>query len=127
MTSRVSAISRSPRTVRRSPTVRRLVRRTRPSRASRSETAVITREFAEDFAAEWITAWNAHDLDRVLEHYADDFELSSPFIVKVAGEPSGVLRGRAAVRAYWAKALALRPELRFELLGVYCGIASIVI
>ncbi len=88
---------------------------------------MITREFAEDFAAEWITAWNAHDLDRVLEHYADDFEFSSPFIVKVAGEPSGVLRGRAAVRAYWAKALALRPELRFELLGVYCGIASIVI
>ena len=23
------------------------------------------------FAAEWIAAWNAHDLDRILAHYAE--------------------------------------------------------
>ena len=27
---------------------------------------MIDRRFAERFAAEWIAAWNSHDLDRVL-------------------------------------------------------------
>lgn len=42
--------------------------------------------FAEQFAADWIDAWNAHDLDRVLAHYSDDFEMSSPVIVQIAGD-----------------------------------------
>jgi ketosteroid isomerase-like protein len=36
--------------------------------------------FAERFAKEWVAAWNAHDLDRVLSHYEDDFEMPSPII-----------------------------------------------
>ena len=68
-------------------------------------------DFARRFAAEWIEAWNAHDLERILAHYADDFEMASPVIVQVAGEPSGVLRGKANVAAYWTKALALRRVL----------------
>ena len=31
---------------------------------------------ANEFAAEWIEAWNAHDLDRILSHYTDDFEMN---------------------------------------------------
>ena len=31
--------------------------------------------FAERFAKEWVAAWNSHDLERVLEHYEDDFEI----------------------------------------------------
>lgn len=33
----------------------------------------ITQAFAQQFSREWIDAWNAHDLDRVLSHYADAF------------------------------------------------------
>lgn len=84
-------------------------------------------DFAHRFAAEWIAAWNAHDLERVLGHYADDFEMSSPLIVQVAGEPSGTLKGKAAVGAYWRRALDLMPGLRFELLTVLVGIGSIVL
>ncbi|WP_226860359.1 hypothetical protein [Acidithiobacillus thiooxidans] len=51
--------------------------------------------FAEHFAADWIASWNAHDLERVMSHYDDDFEMSSPVIVQVTGEPSGMLRGKA--------------------------------
>jgi ketosteroid isomerase-like protein len=32
----------------------------------------VTREFADPFAEEWIAAWNAHDLPRILSHYEDD-------------------------------------------------------
>ncbi len=88
---------------------------------------MITRAFAEAFSAEWIEAFNRHDLDRVLSHYSEDFEMSSPFIIKVAGEPSGTLKGRAAIRAYWSKALTLRPDLHFRLVTVFSGVDSVVI
>lgn len=61
---------------------------------------MITREFADRFAQEWIDAWNSHNLERVLSHYADDFEMSSPYIAQIAGEPSGVLKGKPAVAVY---------------------------
>jgi len=88
---------------------------------------VISSEFAASFAAEWIAAWNAHDLERVLAHYADDFEMASPVIAQLMAEPSGVLRGKESIRAYWAKALALLPELHFELGEVLVGAASVTI
>ena len=37
-------------------------------------------------------------------------------------EPSGTLRGKAAVRAYWAKGLALPPTIKFELLADHAGV-----
>lgn len=83
--------------------------------------------FAEQFATEWIDSWNAHDLDRVLAHYADDFEMSSPIIVQMVEEPSGILRGKAAVRTYWTMALERIPDLHFELISVLAGVMSIVL
>lgn len=83
--------------------------------------------FAENFAADWIDSWNAHDLARVLAHYADDFEMSSPFIIQLAQEPSGILRGKSAVRTYWQKALEQIPDLRFELISVLAGVGSITL
>ena len=56
--------------------------------------------FARHFAQVWVDAWNAHDLDRVLAHYEDDFVFQSPMIAVFTGEPSGRLQGKAAVRAY---------------------------
>ena len=44
------------------------------------------------FFTEWIAAWNARDLERVLAHYHEDFEMTSPVIVQIAGEPSGTNR-----------------------------------
>jgi len=82
---------------------------------------MIDRAWAASFAREWVEAWNSHDLERIFSHYVDDFEMSSPLIVERMKEPSGVLRGKAAIRPYWTLALQLQPLLRFELLGVYVG------
>lgn len=87
----------------------------------------ITREFAEHFSAEWIAAWNDHDLDRILSHYAEDFTMSSPYIAQIAGEPSGKLEGKAAVGAYWKKALERMPDLRFEHHATLVGAGSVTI
>ena len=88
---------------------------------------VIPMATARAFADEWVAAWNSHDLERILAHYSDDFEMSSPVIIERMKEPSGVLRGKAAIRAYWGPALGMEPRIRFELLGVYAGVRSIVI
>lgn len=77
--------------------------------------------FARHFAQVWVDAWNAHDLDRVLAHYEDDFVFQSPMIAVFTGEPSGRLQGKAAVRAYWSAALARLPALHFELKDVLLG------
>lgn len=83
--------------------------------------------FAEHFAKDWIDAWNSHDLARILSHYDDDFEMSSPVIIQLAGEAGGTLRGKAAVGAYWAKALQLIPDLHFELITTLVGVNSITL
>jgi hypothetical protein len=88
---------------------------------------MIDKEFADHFAVDWIDSWNSHNLDRVLSHYADDFEMSSPVIVKVTGEPSGTLKGKQKVGAYWATALQLIPDLHFELVTTLVGVDSITL
>jgi len=87
----------------------------------------VNSKFANDFAAEWIAAWNAHDLPRVLSHYTEDFEMSSPKIVQIVGKTDGRLVGKNTVAAYWATALARIADLRFELLAVLHGVDSVVL
>ena len=88
---------------------------------------MVDKEFAVHFAEEWIAAWNSHDLDRILSHYSEDLAFSGPFVTRVTGEASGVLKGKEHVRSYWAKALQLVPELRFELIDTLLGINSVVL
>jgi hypothetical protein len=83
--------------------------------------------FAEHFANDWIDSWNSHDLLRILTHYVGDFVMSSPKIILLADEPSGTLHGKAAVGAYWAKALQLIPDLHFELITTLVGVNSITL
>jgi len=93
----------------------------------RGKEGIMEKGFAERFAKEWIAAWNSHDLERILAHYEDDFEMSSPIITTLIGERSGKLRGKVAVGAYWAKALRSIPNLRFELLAALAGVNSITV
>jgi hypothetical protein len=86
---------------------------------------MMTHDEAQQFAADWIAAWNAHDLDRILSFYEDDFEMTSPLIVQRMSEPSGMLKGKEKIRPYWAIGLAAQPPLRFELLAVFRGVRSI--
>ena len=88
---------------------------------------MIIREFAEHFAQEWIAAWNSHDLAKILSHYSEDFEMASPYIAQIANEPSGVLRGKAAVGAYWEAALQRMPDLHFEHVSTLVGAQSLTI
>jgi ketosteroid isomerase-like protein len=74
---------------------------------------MIDRTFAEHFAKEWIDAWNAHDLDAILAHYADDVVFHSPRIALVMGEQIDLVAGKPALARYWRKALANARDLHF--------------
>lgn len=82
---------------------------------------------AQQFAREWVDAWNSHDLDRILSHYADDFQMTSPFIATIMNEPTGTIKGKERVRAYWAQALERLPDLHFDLIEVLASVDSITI
>lgn len=88
---------------------------------------MLDEKFARAFAKEWIEAWNSHDLERVLAHYADDFEMQSPLISTIVGERSGRLKGKEAVREYWVKGLQLLPDLHFELVRILVGVEGITL
>lgn len=88
---------------------------------------MITTEQARQLANDWIAAWNAHDLDRILALYTDDFEMASPYIVQIARRADGRLRGKAAVGDYWRKALEKYPDLHFDLIDVLVGADSVVL
>jgi ketosteroid isomerase-like protein len=88
---------------------------------------MIDRTFALKFAGDWMIAWNDHDLARILSHYSDDIEFTSPFVLPIAGERSGTLRGKKIVGAYWERALKQMSGLHFELIDVTVGVDSICI
>lgn len=83
---------------------------------------VLEPDAARAFASAWIAAWNAHDVEAVLAHYADDVTFTSPIAITIGDTPSGTVVGKPALRAYWTKALTLVPALHFELLDVLTGV-----
>lgn len=89
--------------------------------------AMLTGEWVKEFSQEWVRSWNAHDLDAILSHYAEGVVLTSPVAARLLGDPSGNVRGKAALRAYFSKGLAAYPDLKFELVDVMSGLSSVVL
>jgi hypothetical protein len=82
---------------------------------------------ARDFVQAWLRAWNAHDLEAVLSHFADEVTFTSPVAARIVEGSGGVITGKAALREYWREGLRRIPDLRFELVGTYVGVDTIVI
>ena len=53
--------------------------------------------------------------------------MTSPFIASMMDEPSGTIKGKENVWAYWAKALGRIPDLHFELIEVLASVSSIAL
>ncbi|MBB2924320.1 nuclear transport factor 2 family protein [Cellulomonas cellasea] len=83
--------------------------------------------WAADLARRWERDWNSRDLDALLAHVADDVVFTSPVAARVVPGSGGVVRGKDALRAYWARGLELLPGLRFEVVQVFAGVATVVI
>jgi ketosteroid isomerase-like protein len=89
---------------------------------------VPTEKEAQSFATSWFAAWNRHDLDAMMAHYAQTIEHSSPFIARYNNDPEcKPLRGKAAVRAYFGRALERNPTLRFDPMHVAVGVSTVAL
>ncbi len=53
--------------------------------------------------------------------------MRSPLIAEGMGVPSGTLKGKAAIRPYWERALAASPPPCFEFLDVMVGASAIAL
>ena len=69
-------------------------------------------------ARRWLDCFAAHDLDGLLALYAEDAIHTSPKVRVRHPETGGVLRGKLALRAWWADAFARLPDLGYELSGL---------
>jgi len=79
-------------------------------------------DFAKQFASEWRDAWNAHDVDAILRHFADEIVFTSPIAQRIVDGSEGVIHGASELRACWSEGLRRSPDLHFEI-----GVDTIVI
>ncbi|MGK7877221.1 MAG: nuclear transport factor 2 family protein [Xenococcaceae cyanobacterium] len=88
---------------------------------------MLTPEQTLEFAGDWISAWNAHDLEQIMGHYAENVVLISPIAAKLLNRPDGKVSGKNELREYFRKGLEAYPNLRFELIEVLAGLESVVL
>ncbi len=82
----------------------------------------VDKTFPEKFAREWIDAWNSHDLDEIMSHYADEIEYVSPLVVERYDDVTGTITTKEKLREYVAIGLTANPKLKFELVQVLLGV-----
>jgi ketosteroid isomerase-like protein len=69
----------------------------------------------EEIVNNWLDAWNHHDLDRIMEHYADNIEFTAQTVVTRWARADGKLKGKNELRSHFSKGLALAPDIHFTL------------
>lgn len=82
---------------------------------------------ALDFSREWAAAWNRRDVEAILDHFHDDVVFTSPLARQLGYAEDGIVRGKAALRTYWTRALAQNPDLHFQVTAAYQGVNTLVI
>jgi hypothetical protein len=87
----------------------------------------MNRSEAVAFAHDWIAAWNAHDLDRIMAHYAEELDFCSPVIQQREISADGIIRAKPLLRDYFAGGLKSYPNLTFILEYVLVGVNSLVL
>lgn len=68
-----------------------------------------------EIIADWVDAWNCHDLDRIMAHYAEEIEFTAQTVVARWGKPDGKLIGKTELRRHFEKGLELAPSIHFEI------------
>lgn len=88
---------------------------------------MLTAKEAQRFAKDWCAAWNSHNLDVIVSHYADDVVLTSPTAARLLKDPRGMVSGKPSLRNYFSVGLMAYPNLRFEVIDITCGIGSMIL
>jgi ketosteroid isomerase-like protein len=68
----------------------------------------------EQIARAWFSAFNTHDLEKLLALYADDAGHFSPKLKARKPETQGYVKGKAALREWWKDAFERLPSLNYR-------------
>lgn len=69
-------------------------------------------------ARQWITAFNEHDLEKLLRLYHEDAVHFSPRLKLKKPASGGFITGKAGLREWWADAFLQLPTLQYELINL---------
>jgi len=67
-------------------------------------------------ANQWFDAFNAHDIDALINLYDDNAEHYSPKLKLLRPETNGLISGKAALRNWWVDAFNGLPQLNYQVL-----------
>jgi SnoaL-like domain len=93
----------------------------------KKDSVMLTESQVKKFAAEWLHAWNSHDLNTIMSHYGSEIVLTSPTAAKLMNDSAGTVTGVLALRNYFKRGLEAYPNLAFELLDVMWGLSSVIL
>ena len=62
----------------------------------------------------WLNAFNEHNLEALLDLYADDAQHFSPKLKVRKPETQGLIKGKQALREWWKDAFDRLPSLKYE-------------
>jgi len=65
-------------------------------------------------AQAWFAAFNAHNLEQLLQLYHEDAEHYSPKLKLRLPDTNGLIKGKPALRAWWQDAFERLPSLHYE-------------
>ena len=77
-------------------------------------------------ALNWISAFNEHDLEKLLALYADDAIHFSPKLKIRQPETNGWVKGKYALKDWWADAFSRLPSLHYQLQNLVINDEQIV-
>jgi len=64
----------------------------------------------------WLNAFNEHDVENLLALYDEDAVHYSPKLKIWQPETNGLIKGKQALRNWWADAFERLPELKYEII-----------
>jgi hypothetical protein len=73
------------------------------------------KDINKQVALNWIKAFNEHDLEQLLALYAEDAAHFSPKLKIRQPETKGWIKGKPALRNWWADAFNRLPLLQYQL------------
>lgn len=94
---------------------------------TRIECGPISDKWGQEFAVNWLTAWNSKDIEKISEYYSDEIILASPTVKDMIGYQEGILIKKTELREMWARVFQQIPELHYSLAAVAVGIDTLTI
>lgn len=70
----------------------------------------------KEIAMQWFAAFNEHNLEKLLSLYDENAAHYSPKLKVHQPETNGFIKGKTALRHWWADAFERLPELHYEVL-----------